>query len=97
MSQTSDWPVVLEVEGLRCPVALKWRGHDGILNVTMSGDWYANVDIRMVDGVTADEVKKGLAQMFQPDKVARMPEPLRWLMPTLEEKIDAWFAKQPVQ
>lgn len=97
MSATKDWPVVLDVEGLRCPVALKWTHHDGILNVTMSGDWYANVDVRLIDGVTADEVKIGVAHMFYPDKVARMPEPLRGLQSVIAAKIDEWFVAHPSQ
>lgn len=100
MSATKDWQVVFKVEGLECPAALCWEisaDDQSILNVTMNGDWYANVDVRLVDGVTADEVKKALRGMYLERFKARMPEPLRGLQATIEEKIDEWFANQTYQ
>lgn len=97
MSATKDWPVVLDVEGLRCPVAFCWKLNHRVLNITMGGEWNDHVELENMDYMDAEAVKRGLKEMFQPAKVARMPESLRGLTPTLEAKIDTWFAANQSQ
>lgn len=96
MSATKAWQAVLEVDGLRCPVALRWLLNKGVLKITMNGDWYAHVDLEDMYYMDAAAVKRGLDKMFQPAEKAKMPEPLRGLQPVLEAMIDEWFANQPV-
>lgn len=98
MSLPSDWPVVLEIDGLKCPVALGWwKGTEsGVLTVVMDGDWYTLVQLKNVDEITVDDVKRALAGMYTARAMAKMPEAIRDLQPKLEAEIDAWFAKQPV-
>ncbi len=95
MLHPEDWQVYFEVDGLRCPLAFHWKLNHRILNIIMScGDWSAYVGLKSMDYVDAAAVKRGLDEMFQPAKVAHIPEPLRGLQATIEEKIDAWFANQ---
>ena len=95
---TRVWQIVMtgdDVEGLKYPLVLGWEnGMPGVLHVVMSGGYFHHIQLENVDEVTADEVKKGLAQMYDQKNMARMPKAIRDLQPKLEAEIDEWFTNQ---
>lgn len=96
MLHSGDWQLNFEVDDSSCPLAFCWKLNRRILSIIMScGDWNAYVGLKNMDYVDAAAVKRGLGEMFQPAEQAKMPEPLRGLQTTIEEKIDEWFVSQP--